>query len=456
MISVFDLFTIGIGPSSSHTVGPMIAANQFAKWLIQQPEFNEKAQVTIELFGSLGATGHGHGTGKAIILGLSGEHPEHVNCDKVEDMLAQIKQSQKISLSGETEIHFPNRGALTFHRRKCHPGHNNAMTFHATLSNSTTISKTYYSLGGGFIRDADASDEAEPTTPSVQETYPFDSGLQLLEHCEQAGMSIASIVLANEQQLHATDAIDDYCEQLWKTMHQCIERGIHKEGILPGGLKLKRRAPILYQKLQATQQISSDPLNVLDWVNLFALAVSEENAAGGRVVTAPTNGAAGIIPATLAYFDQFIMPISRTHCRQYFLTATAIGSLYKQNASISGAEVGCQGEVGVAASMAAGGLAALLGATPEQIENAAEIAIEHNLGLTCDPIGGLVQVPCIERNAMGSIKALNACRLALRGTGMHTVSLDKAIRTMWQTGKDMKTKYKETARGGLAVNIIEC
>lgn len=456
MISVFDLFTIGIGPSSSHTVGPMIAANQFAQWLIQQPDFNTETEISIELFGSLGATGHGHGTGKAIILGLNGEHPEHVNCDEIENILDQIKQSQKLSLAGKIDIHFPSRGALIFHRRKSHPGHNNAMTFHATCSNGSIISKTFYSLGGGFIRDADESDEQESNTPSVQEVYPFNSGIQLLEHCEQKGMSIASIVLANEQQLHDVNTIDNYCEHLWDTMHQCIERGINQEGILPGGLKLKRRAPILHQKLQATQQVSTDPLNVLDWVNLFALAVSEENAAGGRVVTAPTNGAAGIIPATLAYFDQFIMPISRTHCRQYFLTATAIGSLYKQNASISGAEVGCQGEVGVAASMAAGGLAALLGATPEQIENAAEIAIEHNLGLTCDPIGGLVQVPCIERNAMGSIKALNACRLALRGTGMHTVSLDKAIRTMWQTGKDMKTKYKETARGGLAVNIIEC
>ncbi|MFM2483879.1 L-serine ammonia-lyase [Celerinatantimonas yamalensis] len=456
MISVFDLFSIGIGPSSSHTVGPMLAARQFADWLIKHSLFNAQTELSIELFGSLGATGRGHGTGKAIILGLLGEHPEQVDCDQIERMLADVDTKQLLCLAGQQNIAFPRRGGVTFHRRKSHPGHNNAMTFHARFVDGTSIDKTYYSLGGGFIADADESFPPEALQDPINEPFAFKSGQALLQHCEQQGLSIAAVVMANEQQVHSTEAIDDYCERLWQVMNHCIERGMQNEGILPGGLKLKRRAPILHQQLQAIDKLSGDPLNVLDWVNLFALSVSEENAAGGRVVTAPTNGAAGIIPATLAYFNRFIMPLTRQHCRSYFLTATAIGSLYKQNASISGAEVGCQGEVGVAASMAAAGLAAILGATPEQVENAAEIAIEHNLGLTCDPVGGLVQVPCIERNAMGAIKALNACRLALRGTGLHTISLDKAIRTMWQTGKDMKTKYKETARGGLAVNIIEC
>lgn len=456
MISIFDLFTIGIGPSSSHTVGPMVAANQFASWLQAHPDFTPEVNLNIELFGSLGATGRGHGTGKAIILGLLGHSPETIDCDAIERYLNDVEQSQQLNLAGKTNIHFPRRGAITFHRRKTHPGHNNAMTFHAQFSNGQQVDKTYYSLGGGFIQDS--TDTSAPVTaPStVNEPHPFSSCEQMLALCEESGKSIAALVMENELQFHDRQTIDDYCLTLWQTMEQCIEHGMHHEGILPGGLKLRRRAPILYQQLQASQRLTNDPLNTLDWVNLFALAVSEENAAGGRVITAPTNGAAGIIPATLAYFNQFVSPITLAHCRSYFLTATAIGSLYKQNASISGAEVGCQGEVGVAASMAAAGLTALLGGTPEQIENAAEIAIEHNLGLTCDPVGGLVQVPCIERNAMGAIKALNASRLALRGTGIHAISLDKAIRTMWQTGKDMKTKYKETARGGLAVNIIEC
>ncbi|MFM2481029.1 L-serine ammonia-lyase [Celerinatantimonas sp. YJH-8] len=456
MISIFDLFTIGIGPSSSHTVGPMIAANQFAQWLITHPQFSHKTELYIELFGSLGATGHGHGTGKAIILGLLGKAPETVDCDQIPSLLNAVEQQQALLLAGTQTISFPRQDGIIFHRRKTHPGHNNAMTFHAHFENGEHVDKTYYSLGGGFITDADAMNANHPSPTQSTDPYPFTSAAQLLQLCNQTGMSIATLILANETQHTQPESVDDYCEMLWDTMHQCIHRGIHQEGILPGGLKLKRRASTLYQQLQASQKLSNDPLNTLDWVNLFALAVSEENAAGGRVITAPTNGAAGIIPATLAYYNQFVTPLTRLDCRRYFLTATAIGSLYKQNASISGAEVGCQGEVGVASSMAAAGLTAILGGTPEQIENAAEIAIEHNLGLTCDPVGGLVQVPCIERNAMGAIKALNASRLALRGTGIHTISLDKAIRTMWQTGKDMKTKYKETARGGLAVNIIEC
>lgn len=456
MISVFDLFSIGIGPSSSHTVGPMLAARQFAYWLVTHPSFDQQTQLYVELFGSLGATGRGHGTGKAILLGLIGESPESIDCDQIPHYLLQIESEQQLKLAAQTQIHFPRRGGIIFHRRKSHPGHNNTMVFHALFADGSKSDKTYYSLGGGFIADAEDSYPPEALQDAPHERYPFSSAKQLLQQCEEHGLSIARIVWNNETQLHDSAMVSQYCEQLWKVMQRCIDRGIQSEGILPGGLKLKRRAPILHQQLLANEHLSDDPLNVLDWVNLYALSVSEENAAGGRVVTAPTNGAAGIIPATLAYFDRFITPLTPAHCQTYFLTATAIGSLYKQNASISGAEVGCQGEVGVAASMAASGLAAIMGATPEQVENAAEIAIEHNLGLTCDPVGGLVQVPCIERNAMGAIKALNACRLALRGTGLHAISLDKAIITMWQTGKDMKTKYKETARGGLAVNIIEC
>ncbi|WP_221073821.1 L-serine ammonia-lyase [Agarivorans aestuarii] len=452
MVSIFDLFSIGIGPSSSHTVGPMKAAKLFAERLDNNAELNRVDHIKVELFGSLGATGKGHGTGKAVILGLLGESPESVDVDSVDQMLLKVEQTQELALLAKKTVNFPKTGAIVFHRRKQLPVHSNALSFHAHLDNGKCISATYYSIGGGYIIEDGQTNE----TVSHNYPYPFENAESLLQRCKESGKSIAAVVSANEQVHCSTRTISQYTQQIWQTMQACVSRGISEEGILPGGLKLARRAPTLKRQLSSQSNLSSDPLNVMDWVNLYALAVSEENAGGGRVVTAPTNGAAGIIPAVLHYYHHHVQALDQDSINQFFLTATAIGSLYKTNASISGAEVGCQGEVGVACSMAAAGLVAVFGGNPEQIENAAEIGIEHNLGLTCDPIGGLVQVPCIERNAMGALKAINAARLALRGSGEHKVSLDKAIKTMWETGCDMKSKYKETARGGLAVNIIEC
>ncbi|WP_406611252.1 L-serine ammonia-lyase [Agarivorans sp. JK6] len=452
MVSIFDLFSIGIGPSSSHTVGPMKAAKLFAERLDSNAELNRVDHIKVELFGSLGATGKGHGTGKAVILGLLGESPELVDVDTVDQMLLKVEQTEELSLLAKKTINFAKTGAIVFHRRKQLPAHSNALSFHAYLDNGKSISATYYSIGGGYI----VEEGQENDTSSHHYPYPFENAESLLQRCKESGKSIAAVVSANEQVHCSTRTISHYTQQIWLTMQACVKRGISEEGILPGGLKLARRAPTLNRQLASQRNLSSDPLNVMDWVNLYALAVSEENAGGGRVVTAPTNGAAGIIPAVLHYYHNHVQELDQDSINQFFLTATAIGSLYKTNASISGAEVGCQGEVGVACSMAAAGLVAIFGGNPEQIENAAEIGIEHNLGLTCDPIGGLVQVPCIERNAMGALKAINAARLALRGSGEHKVSLDKAIKTMWETGCDMKSKYKETARGGLAVNIIEC
>ncbi|MGY5453317.1 L-serine ammonia-lyase [Agarivorans sp. MS3-6] len=452
MVSLFDLFSIGIGPSSSHTVGPMKAAKLFAESLARQNQISRVDYLKVELFGSLGATGKGHGTGKAVILGLLGESPESVDVDRIDQQLLQVEQSEELMLLGKNTVNFANKGSIIFHRRKHLPAHSNALSFHAYLDNGKTVSTTYYSIGGGYI----VEEGEETASQTTHYPYPFDSAESLLQRCKESGKSIAAVVSCNEQVHCSTRTISQYTQQIWATMQACVTRGISEEGILPGGLKLARRAPSLKRQLSSQRNLSSDPLNVMDWVNLYALAVSEENAGGGRVVTAPTNGAAGIIPAVLHYYHHFVQELDQDSLNQFFLTATAIGSLYKTNASISGAEVGCQGEVGVACSMAAAGLVAMFGGNPEQIENAAEIGIEHNLGLTCDPIGGLVQVPCIERNAMGALKAINAARLALRGTGEHKVSLDKAIKTMWETGCDMKSKYKETARGGLAVNIIEC
>lgn len=454
MISVFDMFSVGIGPSSSHTVGPMRAALDFVTQLDQQNKLSDVIRIHTELFGSLGQTGKGHGTGKAVILGLLGESPETVDVDLIETQLTHIHQHQTLSVLGKHAIPFPNEGAIVFHRRKSLPQHSNALTFEAHLQDKTLISQTYFSIGGGFIIKEQELPSLATNTVFDAPPYPFDSAAQLLEHCQVTGKSISSIMLENELTLNDKGTIESQLAAIWATMQACVEKGIHTEGILPGGLKVVRRAPILHRRLLSEQ--SSDPLSAMDWVNLFALAVNEENAAGGKIVTAPTNGAAGVIPAVLCYFDKFIRPVdTQTVCR-YLLTAAAIGILYKKNASISGAEVGCQGEVGVACSMAAGALTEIMGGSPGAVENAAEIGMEHNLGLTCDPVGGLVQVPCIERNAMGAIKAINACRLAMRGTGQHKVSLDKVIKTMRQTGEDMKSKYKETARGGLAVNIIEC
>ncbi|RKF19730.1 L-serine ammonia-lyase [Alginatibacterium sediminis] len=452
MISVFDLFSIGIGPSSSHTVGPMLAAHRLVNELSEQGKLARIKNLRVELYGSLGATGKGHGSGKAIILGLLGEHPQSIDINQVDTLLLEVERDQKLRLNSSHIIDFPKHGAILFEHKTTLEEHSNGLRFFIEFDDGECLEKTYFSVGGGYITEQGIVVE----TNQYQAVNPYSSAKQLLEICQEQGKSIAALVEENERCAHSQEQIDQYIASIWLTMQDSVKRGMTTEGILPGGLRLARRAPTLARQLRAGQSLSQDPLNVLDWVNLFALSVSEENAAGSRVVTAPTNGAAGVIPAVLQYYHQFVEPLSPETCKVFFLTATAIGSLYKLNASISGAEVGCQGEVGVACSMAAAGLAAIFGASPQQIENAAEIGMEHNLGLTCDPIGGLVQVPCIERNAMGAMKAINASRLALRGSGDHKVSLDKVIRTMWQTGCDMQSNYKETSRGGLAVNIIEC
>jgi L-serine dehydratase len=457
MISVFDMFSVGIGPSSSHTVGPMRAGAEFVKELsLDNDTFEKIDSIRVELYGSLGQTGIGHGTGKAVILGLLGELPESIDVDCIEPLLEDVRTSQTLKLNGQKHVVFPNKNAIIFHRRKTLPKHANALTFFVYCGETLLREQTYYSIGGGFIIKDEDFDDAKAHAAAVQATvpYPFKTATELLSLCKTHGLSISSLMLKNESTLRPPHEVKQKLYDIWLVMKACITRGIESEGILPGGLKVVRRAPALYRRLQTEH--TSDPMQTLDWVNMFALAVNEENAAGGRVVTAPTNGAAGIIPAVLQYVDKFIRPVDEEIASRFLLTAGAIAILYKENASISGAEVGCQGEVGVACSMAAGALAEIMGGTVSAVENAAEIGMEHNLGLTCDPVGGLVQVPCIERNAMGAIKAINASRLALRGSGEHKVSLDKVIKTMRDTGNDMKTKYKETARGGLAVNIIEC
>ncbi|MET1253634.1 L-serine ammonia-lyase [Aliikangiella maris] len=452
-VSVFDLFTVGIGPSSSHTVGPMRAARRFIKKAIAQKK--PIVKVKSELYGSLGYTGKGHGSDVAILLGLEGEKPDTVDTDSVPARIEHIKTSQVINLFGKQTIPFNYDKDIIFNRRKSLPFHANGMKFTAIGEEGEIIlEKIYYSVGGGFI----VGEETDPKPiqqAHLQLPYDFQSGEQLLQIVKETGMSISSIMMENEKHWRTEDEINAGLDKIWDTMNACIEKGMRKEGVLPGGYKVRRRAASLHRRLTAGKA-ESDPLSAMDWVNLYALSVNEENAAGGRVVTAPTNGAAGIIPAVIKYFIHYYQPSSRESIRRFLLASAAIGILYKLNASISGAEVGCQGEVGVACSMAAGGLTEALGGTAKQVECAAEIGMEHNLGLTCDPVGGLVQVPCIERNAMGAVKAINASRLALQGDGEQKVSLDKVIKTMRETGADMKTKYKETARGGLAVNIIEC
>ena len=458
MISVFDMFSIGIGPSSSHTVGPMKAAKIFVDSLKENNHITLVDRVKCELFGSLGQTGIGHGTGKAVILGFSGQAPESIPVESIESILNEVVSSQQINLGGQCLVQFPKDNAIIYHRKKTLPAHSNGMTLQAFKGDEVISEKTYYSIGGGFIvEDCDfeaEKDKALSLHSNIKRPHVFSSAEVLLNIANEKGLSISTIMMDNEKCLNDEATIRQQLISIWKAMHSSVERGIATEGILPGGLKVMRRAPGLYRALMVEK--TNDPLVAMDWVNLFALAVNEENAAGSRVVTAPTNGAAGIIPAVLCYYDKFVKPVTDDDCIRYLLTAAAIGILYKTNASISGAEVGCQGEVGVACSMAAAALTEIMGGSPVQVENAAEIGMEHNLGLTCDPVGGLVQVPCIERNAMGSVKAINASRLALCGTGKHKVSLDKVIKTMWETGNDMKTKYKETSRGGLAVNIIEC
>ncbi|MEZ9139228.1 MULTISPECIES: L-serine ammonia-lyase [unclassified Shewanella] len=458
MISVFDMFKIGIGPSSSHTVGPMKAGKLFMQHLANQGLLQNTDELRSELFGSLGQTGKGHGTGKAVILGLMGEAPDTVDTDAIDNILEQVSANQTLILADGRSVKFTRDNGITYHRRKSLPAHANAMTLYAYSQGECIYERTYYSVGGGFILDEDeiTQTNASPATPIKSAPYDFDSASQLLDLCCDNGLSISSLMMANELSIASEDDVKQGLWEIWQTMKDCIERGYQKEGMLPGGLKLRRRAPALYRRLQAEGRNNMDPLTAMDWVDLFALSVNEQNAAGDRVVTAPTNGAAGIIPAVLCYYHTFVQEVDMDVCCRYLLTAAAIGILYKKNASISGAEVGCQGEVGVACSMAAAALTEIMGGTVEHVENAAEIGMEHNLGLTCDPVGGLVQVPCIERNAMGAVKAINASRMALRGDGNHKVSLDKVIKTMMDTGKDMRSKYKETAKGGLAVNIVEC
>jgi L-serine dehydratase len=460
-VSVFDLFKIGIGPSSSHTVGPMRAARLFVLRLVHDGLLDRAVRVRAELYGSLGATGRGHGSDKAVLLGLQGEEPDKVDVDSIELRLAEIRRERRLLLAGQRLIGFDERGGdLAFYTRPL-PFHANGLRFIAfDADGAELIARSYYSVGGGFVVSdevaADGSLQKRIAPDATCLPHPFQSGADLLALTRATGLDIAGVMRANERHWRGDAAIDSGLRTIWQAMQACVERGLRSEGELPGPFKVKRRAPALYRRLSVPGAGVNDPLALIDWVNLFALAVNEENAAGGRVVTAPTNGAAGIVPAVLHYYARFVPGASEARIFDFLLTAAAIGILYKENASISGAEVGCQGEVGVACSMAAAALAAVLGGTPAQVENAAEIGMEHHLGLTCDPVGGLVQIPCIERNAVASVKAINAARLALAGDGSHVVSLDNVIKTMRETGADMKTKYKETARGGLAVSIVEC
>ena len=458
-VSTFDLFKIGIGPSSSHTVGPMRAAERFVhRWLLDPGQLADVTRIRAEVFGSLALTGRGHGTDTAVLLGLEGHRPNLIDPDVIPATLARIRSSRRINLMGQHEIAFDEKRDLALNKRQKLPYHTNGMRFTAFDANDAVIAtRDYYSVGGGFVVNADDAADDRIVPDQTPLPYPFKSGDELLAQAARSGLSIAALMFENEKCWRSEDEIRSGLREIWDAMQACVARGIRSEGTLPGGLHVGRRAPALHRELSARPEAAMrDPLTTLDWVNLYALAVNEENAAGGRVVTAPTNGAAGIIPAVLHYYDRFCPGSNEQGVFDFLLTAAAIGILYKENASISGAEVGCQGEVGVACSMAAGGLMAALGGSPGQIENAAEIGMEHNLGLTCDPIGGLVQIPCIERNAMGAVKAINAARMALRGDGSHKVSLDKVIRTMRDTGRDMQDKYKETSRGGLAVNVIEC
>jgi len=458
-VSVFDLFKIGIGPSSSHTVGPMRAAARFVtRWLEEAGTLDRVARVRAELFGSLALTGRGHGTDKAVLMGLEGEWPDRIDPDGIPGKLARIRGEKVLHLLGKHAIGFDEKTDLIFNKRQKLPFHPNGMRFAAFDADGNELAaRDYYSVGGGFVVNQDDASHDRIVADTTVLPYPFASGEELLARCAENNITIAELMFANERVWRSDAEITAGLRAIWNAMQDCVARGTRNAGTLPGGLHVARRAPTLHDDLSERPEAAMrDPLTVLDWVNLYALAVNEENAAGGRVVTAPTNGAAGIMPAVMHYYDRFCPGSTEAKVFDFLLTAGAIGILYKENASISGAEVGCQGEVGVACSMAAGGLTAALGGSLGQVENAAEIGMEHNLGLTCDPIGGLVQIPCIERNAMGAVKAINASRMALRGDGKHRVSLDKVIKTMRDTGRDMQDKYKETSRGGLAVNVIEC
>ncbi|MGP5726797.1 L-serine ammonia-lyase [Arthrobacter rhombi] len=464
-LSTLDLFSVGIGPSSSHTVGPMRAARRFTAGLAADSLLDSVARVKAELFGSLGATGIGHHSDQAVILGLAGHDPATINTDTAGELVSSCIREGRLPLDGGTDIDFNDERDVILHRRKSLPAHPNGMIFQAFGADGQTLREsTYYSIGGGFVVDDVSAEADQLVSDETPLPHPFNSGGELLAACRTSGLSIAEVMMANENSWRPEAETRAALLHIWSVMEECVENGCTRtEPVLPGGLKVRRRAPELREKLrqqEADGRIGglepADPLWAMEWVNLYALAVNEENASGGRIVTAPTNGAAGIIPAVLHFYARFIDGADEDGIVTFLLTAAAIGILFKQNASISGAEVGCQGEVGSACSMAAAGICAVLGGTPEQVENAAEIGIEHNLGLTCDPVGGLVQIPCIERNAIASVKAINAARLARHGDGEHRVTLDQAIETMRQTGADMKDKYKETSRGGLAVNVIEC
>ncbi len=453
MISVFDMFKVGIGPSSSHTVGPMKAGKQFVDDLIDRGQFEQVAEIHVDVYGSLSMTGRGHSTDIAIIMGLAGYLPHDVDIDLIPGFIEKVKKTAELSIAqGQKTVKFDFENNLIFHRTFLKL-HENGMTITALDASRTELYRqTYYSIGGGFIVDEAHFGEEEKL--NIEVPYPYKNAEDILLHCSENGLMLSTVMLENEIALHGKEAVKAHLANVWKTMQDCIDHGLHTEGILPGPLRVSRRAASLYRMLQANTNLSNDPMKVIDWVNMYALAVNEENAAGGRVVTAPTNGACGIIPAVLSYYDKFISPLTQEIVERYLLAAGMIGSLYKMNASISGAEVGCQGEVGVACSMAAAGLAEILGGNPMQVCIAAEIAMEHNLGLTCDPVGGQVQVPCIERNAIASVKAINASRMALRRTTNPRVTLDKVIETMYETGKDMNAKYRETSQGGLAVKVV--
>ena len=461
-VSVFDLFKIGIGPSSSHTVGPMRAAHAFVQRLQRNGLLSQVARIRCQLFGSLGATGIGHASDRAVILGLAGHAPDTIDVNAIDALIAHVHTAHQLRLNGEHAVVFTPDTDLLLTGAVSLPFHPNGMRFEAWDAQHGLLDvQAYYSVGGGFIVSEDAARDTERQQAIAPDTdvlpLPFHSAAQLLQQAQNMDGSIAQVMRTNEHHWRSDADIDNGLLVIWQAMQDCVQRGCTTQGRLPGGLNVKRRAAGFYEGLtQHTDTPNTDPLQVIDWVNLFALAVNEENAAGGRVVTAPTNGAAGIVPAVLHYYWRFVPGATETGIIDFLLTAGAIGILYKENASISGAEVGCQGEVGVACSMAAAGLCAVLGGTPAQVENAAEIGMEHHLGLTCDPVAGLVQVPCIERNALAAVKAINAARMALRGDGSHVVSLDKVIETMRATGADMMSKYKETSLGGLAVHIVEC
>lgn len=459
MISIFDLFKIGIGPSSSHTVGPMKAANLFVSALSQQQLLTQVERVQVELFGSLGATGKGHGSDIAVMLGLMGEQPQTTDVAAISQKIADIQAQNTLCLNQQHKINFVADKDLILNGRVSLPHHPNALTITAFTGNEIVYQNTYYSIGGGFVQTEQEAQAKEPVIESVKKLvpYPFNNAKELLQICQYNQLSIAQVVRANELANLGEDELLGGLNDIWQVMQDCVNDGCRHDGILPGGLQVQRRAKAIYQQLSAadSRKAFNDALAVMDWVNLYALAVNEENASGGRVVTAPTNGAAGVIPAVMHYYRDFCPSYTLQGLHDFLLTAAAIGIIIKENASISGAEVGCQGEVGSACAMAAAGLTYVLGGSPAQCANAAEIGIEHHLGMTCDPIAGLVQVPCIERNAMAAVKAINASRLALKGNGQHVVSLDKAIKTMKETGRDMMSKYKETAMGGLAINVLD-